>query len=226
MLIEFMHGTESFTEPTALFRAETFCYSWDTTGKRWVFTGKGLSLEKGCGGLFPVLKCLRSLACEYNAHHGLWTQVAVDLPSSVLLFVAIQRARFRADGSQVEHTRKMLVLRPSEAEPLRRIVCSTTGHVKASQKSIQLEGKFSLLNSAQLEDQMGRFELSADCFPPARNLHHVMPDLVSEDSLPGDRMFEVIDIEKALRNAPTKGILRARRPGEATVTYTMPRRRL
>lgn len=226
MLIEFMHGTESFTEPTAFFRAETLCYSSNTAEKRWVFTGTGPSLEKGCGGLLPVLKCLRSLACEYNAHHGHWTQVAVDLPSSALLVVAIQRARYLSDGSKVEQTKKVLVLRPSEAEPPRRIVCSTTGHEKASQKSIHLEGKFSLLNRAQIEDQMECFGLFADCFPLARNFHHVMPDLVSEDSLPGDRMFEVIDIGKALRNAPTKGILRARRPGEATVTYTMPRRRL
>jgi hypothetical protein len=225
MLIEFMQGSESFTDPTLFFRAEILCYLYNTDKKRWAFLGTGRSVEKDCLH-FPVVKCLHTLACEYNAHHGSWAHIALDLPSTALLVISLRRGAANNFGEEAKVVRKLLVMRPSETAPLRRIVCGTTGHAKAARNSIHFEGKFSLLSEAEIARERDCFGLFADQFPLSRDSRRLMPDLVPEACLLGDRMFTVVDVEKSLRKATTQGILRARRPGAATVTYTTPRRRL
>lgn len=210
MLIEFSQGGESFSDPFALFSADIECFHQDVSTGAWQCVGQGKALDKGCLR-FPVIKCLRSLACEYNTRHGEWTNTVLDLPSNALLMIRLSCMVATALRGGGELSTRNLALQPTEGMPLRRLIVATSGHPNASQKSIHFEGKFCLLSE----------------LPPTKRLDQVRDNLrlVTEESVIKDDFFEVQDVQGALQRPPVKGILRSRRPGEASVTYAKPTRR-
>jgi hypothetical protein len=208
MLIEFSQGSESFSDPKAYFSVDIQCFHQDVSTGVWKYVGQGKDLDKGCLR-FPVIKCLKALACEYNTLNGQWTNIVLDLPANAMLMVKL--SCLKAYDLRGERSAKHLALQPAEGMPLRRLIVKTTGHPKAAQKSIHFEGQFYLLDERLLHERDGIR------YPACR--------LVTEESVTKDDFFEVQDVQGALQRSPVKGILRSRRPGEASVTYTKPTRR-